>query len=540
MKNRILFVVLAFFVATITFAQQNAKQAVEKDFPGLMKLYGDKLETCHAHYIFAIDISSSMLPFEETVKSKFLEFVNALPDGDEITLIKMASTDKTDYVNNCRSIKLNPEVRKNIKDIIYSQQFKFIRGGSSDGSDGYTMTKKVIEAINDVGSNDLVFVYFFTDFEYWTSHNKYNKSKENWDALKNKLANRRYYSMYKYGLELNFNDKSLRNEAIFKRELDQVFGPVEYQGVSTAAFLSQWFDQLQSNVLAMKLHSIVNTDWTKFNESVKLELSLSGDNVILETSSVDMPLAKGLQVELNGLGDNFIPNDIDDISTGEQETKIGRLVTLNKTWIPGYETIGGGDATVSIKSLSNYDDEIERLYELCEGITPPRPEIAGIDVPSFNVWNCHIPYIVVIIILVLIGLYILSTAYTIFFIRLNKSWSVVIERSVNGIPIPELSNIIKAPFELNSTKNKESNKEWTIFVYGKKYNPILFWKKSGYYIKIKSPSINTFEFIDPINRKSVKDTASTNREVFLSSYKKSKNIIIRIKRNENIYIIKLC
>ena len=217
------------------------------------------------------------------------------------------------------------------------------------------------------------------------------------------------------------------------------------------------------------------------------------------------------------------------------------MVTLNKTWIPGYETIGGGDATVSIKSLSNYDDEIERLYELCEGITPPRPEIAGIDVPSFNVWNCHIPYIVVIIILVLIGLYILSTAYTIFFIRLNKEWNISVRRSdaTGGIK-SELNDDLGTPFEVSSTIDKRPIDAWKLSMVGKKYNPIfLFWKKSGYYIKIDSSDIFLAELMDPDYPKDVIDTIPVNKYVFLFSKRKVNNVILRINYKNNAYKIEL-
>lgn len=156
-----------------------AMAAMKQDYPGLMSLYGDRIAGQKAHYIFVVDVSSSMLPYEGTVKTNILQFLDAVPDGDQISLIKMSDESHTGYVGLLKCTPLSQDVRASIRDVVNG--FKFNRNGSSeDGSDGFTMAKTVIDAINTVGSNDLTFVYMLTDFEYWTHKNKYDKNKENW------------------------------------------------------------------------------------------------------------------------------------------------------------------------------------------------------------------------------------------------------------------------------------------------------------------------------------------------------------------------
>lgn len=521
-------------------AQDAAYNAVKKDYPGLMSIYGDQLGSRHAHYIFAIDISSSMLPFEETVKKNFMAFVNALPDGDEVTLIRMAGTDQTDYVENCRSITINANTRANFAAIINSPQFQFIKGGEFDGSDGYKMAEKVIDAINVVGSNDLVFVYLFTDFEYWTKKNRYDKNKENWGALKKKLT-KGQASMYKYGLELNFNNSSLKPQAIFKKDLDAIFGPIDYQGVSNAAFLSQWFSQLQASVMAAKLHSLVKHDCNEFIQSVQVRPHLSGEDVMLEVSSIESPIAQGLNIRYEGSVDDFIPSEMQQVGVGPQNVKIGTLMLKEKSWLPGDKIIGGGDASLKVEFIPKNENEIAQLEELLnDKILPSQENENDITLPSFEVWNCHIPEWIIYLAIAIFMVILLSILYTIFVIKFDKTWEVSVFRyDGDGNRIKEFNDQSKAPIELSSTVNKQQVSDWTFKLRGKKYNPLIFWKKTGYYLIVQSDSILTADLMDPNYRKDVKDTISTNKEVFVCSQRKIVDIILNLENKKNKYTIDL-
>ena len=268
--NNLLKIIIALCALMVVFpanAQNSAQESMRTDYPMLMQKYGGLLEEQHAHYIFAVDVSSSMLQYESTVKENFLAFVAAIPDGDQVTLIRMADKVHTDFVSGMyKCITLNGQVRNDLKNVIYSNQFDFLCSGDpQDGSDGYRMAELVVEAINTIGSNDLTFVYMFTDFEYWTQKYHYNPSQENWESLKEKMPKQRQFSVCKYGLELNFNNPNLKQQAIIKRQLDDVFGAIDYQTVSSAAVLSQWFNHTIANVMAVKLNSLVKRDWDAFD-----------------------------------------------------------------------------------------------------------------------------------------------------------------------------------------------------------------------------------------------------------------------------------
>ena len=58
--------------------------------PQLTDMYREELKNCHAHYIFAVDVSLSMCKYEETVRPALEAFVKALPMGDRVTIIPFA------------------------------------------------------------------------------------------------------------------------------------------------------------------------------------------------------------------------------------------------------------------------------------------------------------------------------------------------------------------------------------------------------------------------------------------------------------------
>ena len=153
MKSTNKFFLLSFLIifvlsANIVFGQGHDFEALKKEYPMLMKRYGSRLESRTAHYIFAIDISSSMQEYESVVRQSLVTFVKAVPDGDQITLIAMSDENNTKYVNSIKCITINPKLRQSIVQTITSPQFRFLRtGDKNDGSDGYSMTRKVLEAM---------------------------------------------------------------------------------------------------------------------------------------------------------------------------------------------------------------------------------------------------------------------------------------------------------------------------------------------------------------------------------------------------------
>ena len=81
MKRVLILILLAVLLPHNLLADDSrAMAAMKQDYPGLMSLYGDRIAGQKAHYIFVVDVSSSMLPYESTVKTNILQFLE-LTDG---------------------------------------------------------------------------------------------------------------------------------------------------------------------------------------------------------------------------------------------------------------------------------------------------------------------------------------------------------------------------------------------------------------------------------------------------------------------------
>ena len=531
MKKAFILLITILFAQAISRADDTrVMAAMQKDYPGLMSLYGDRIAGQKAHYIFVVDVSSSMLPYESTVKSNILQFLEAVPDGDQISIIKMSDENHTGYVGLLKCTPLDPAVRTSIKEVV--NNFRFNRNGSSeDGSDGFTMAKTVIDAINTVSSNDLTFVYMLTDFEYWTHKNKYDKNKEDWTSLLSKIPESKVSGMCKYGIELNSGGK-LRQDAIFKSELDRIFGKVEYQSVSSAALLSNWFSHIATGVMSVKLNSLLKADWKQLDESVSSKVSVSGDDVKFRLDAMKTPLVNGTTVTMRTDSRYFNPVESEGPFPGS--ITVGKLVqpSSDKSFFPSTIQLGGGQYEAAVTLLSPYADEISRLQGVCgevagQGDAVSLNRVDSGKLPPASVWNSTLPIWAWCLILLVILIIIASFIYEYAFLKLNREWTVSVKASLpEGGTARFNGEGLKAPFAFGPADSAVPVKSapWAIKVYTKRHNPLTFMK-SGYFLELEQGGFADVETdYDDEPR-----TISVGESIFLCAPGKSTAVNIRIK-----------
>ena len=272
-KNVIFTITLLLTFISGFLLAQNPEELVKKDYPKLYNDFKSEVGSQKARYVFAIDISNSMKPYEAAVKENLQNFVNALPDGDFVTIIQMASMQET------RSIVDNQPVNASTRKLILS----YITGLSFNkvGSDGFTMTSKIIEAMNQTGSSDdMKYVFMFTDFEYWTKENQFNKNAVQWSSIGKKLKGKEGLKVY--GLELfQKGGANIRQDAVYKDELKQIFGNVEYVSGNNSSFLNTWFNNTKANILNDRLQYVLKRKTDKQNATLILKASGLGKDLVI-------------------------------------------------------------------------------------------------------------------------------------------------------------------------------------------------------------------------------------------------------------------
>lgn len=525
--------ICTFFIASLLlllsmlFAQDSEFAALRKDYPLLMERYGNRLENRNAHYIFAVDISSSMRSYEKVVRENLATFVKAIPDNDQVTVIVMCDENNTNYLNSIKCITLNPTVRQSIIQTIQSNQFQFLRNGDpKDGSDGFTMTSKVLEAMNVVNSSDLTFVYLLTDFEYWTHKNHFDKTAEDWMGLKSLLTDKHIGMMCKYGIELNSAAIS-HPEAVFKPELDAIFGQLDYQQASSAEILAQWFDHIINEICAHKINAMLKADWRELMEKTNYSIVSEERDLKVEMQMPETDLVSGYSVKAVRLDSEHLL-----LPEKDENSHVLAGIKDNPTFFPSVVKLDSSDVAVEVQFESAYANEIQQLQGLCHE-SPMAPDAVRmvrqetIGMPMFGIWNAQWPKWVWEIIIGLIALFILSLIWK-YLQNPAKRYTNIVVMQKTGSQSKQFAgdtDLLPMTIGIDGDLNI-SNASWRLKIVPKRYNPIFnLFRRTGYYAVLESG-----DFADIINDMTDSKicTISLGKTAFLFKYKKTPMIRVEI------------
>lgn len=492
---------------------QTPREKVMKDFPSLYTNFQKEVEKQKSRYVFAVDISNSMRDYEGSVKSNLKSFIKELPDGDFITLIQMASTQNTKAI--LANQPLNGATRNLINNYIDGLKF------DQSGSDGYTMTEKIIQSLNQTGSSeDMKYVFMFTDFEYWTKENAFNKNKVNWKSLGSSIKDKSN-RLKVFGLELF---QSNRSSAIYKAELKDIFGKLEEISVSNTAFLNTWFSNMKADILCDRLRFVL--DHNTSQENVKLILSASG-------------LGKDLSIKLKSekMSSVYTTAELETASITEV-----KKVSESRPWIGAYEP---QPVTLTVKARLRSPQYINEKKS-----TPSDPynEVDKLLDPQFAEYKIEVyegkPYLAWYIgwpLVALMGFWILSIIYHLLTYKADKRWNLSASlrnaplNNVNGNELKSFDpkSIKSVPFECGQGAKDYSIEECGFkFSIGSKRNILCIpFFKRGYYIT----KISGGEMAFVKNRKEQK--VSTGESIWIGSPKAAPVGQVQIKKGSDQYVI---
>lgn len=491
----LLFVLLASNV----WSQSVAEQVVIHDYPQLMKLYsqqGNPLAKQKAHYIFAIDVSSFMQTNIGVLKPMIAQFIQALPDGDQVTLVRKSSTEKTDYVGGVINLKVSPATRSTMINTINGPEFNVL----SAGSDGFTMTEKILDAIMNPMSEGLVFVFMFTDFEYWTDQNGFDKDKVKWGELQKKFKpfldlTKGDQSRVVMPYAFYFRDaSSSRND--YRPELESIFGcKLNNPPTGDAAVLRNFFQRMETNALVYRLKFRVFQDLCKVK--VASDIALSDDDEIRVSaqysSATDFPLFSSYRCEVTDepscLDKAFTKADTKKLSFDAQE----KLYSRNKSYSPILPcfTVLHGKMTYSILPLcGNYVKELDMLNGLDESLKLDYKKAFEFekDLPAGWYFSHILPAWLDILILALLLAWLICLLITYLlnkFGKIYRSWNITVteddgeNQNTFSHSFPKAKKVSVTP----SAMGMPGGGNWKfdiITVDGPIYS---FWKPRGYYIK---------------------------------------------------------
>lgn len=258
-----------FMCSAISIMAQSPIRYLESTFPQLTEIYREDIDKCHAHYIFTVDVSGSMDKFESSVVPSLEQFIQALPNGDKVTIMPFGtevmcpmgfSGAISDNVKGdlCRSMKTlynNPN---------YDQLFK-------DHTNIYKAVNKMSESMTTNSEYKVNILISITDFLNNIPITHPYKRRLTTEEVNDMRESLKAASTDQYvrsiALELSENGTDNKKEAGYC--LDQIKNDifsVTEKGLEIVPIgnnketINQWFEQLRKEILVVKLTAIVEAD----------------------------------------------------------------------------------------------------------------------------------------------------------------------------------------------------------------------------------------------------------------------------------------
>lgn len=476
-----IFSVFILFFSTFTINAQSPEESVEKDYSRLYRDFKIPLGEQKAHYIIAIDVSSSMESMEASVKANLKNFIDALPNGDKITLIQMANKSETQVVNLTEYTDVDNTTRSDISKYIEGLKYKK-KGDPGDGSDGFTMTDLIIKALNASGSsNDMKYVFIFSDLEFYdknshTGSKGYNKNAMPWKSLEGKLKKDEEEYTQVFGLVIK---KPTKPEAVYKSELQRIFPNYnEVNCPDNSSILNKWFNVKKAEILNERLKKCLKNETERQNSALILKSSGLGKDMVLTLKDPKMSSV-------------YSTAELDPLSLAEVQK-----ISENRPWI-GPLTPTPVTITVKAKLLapkyvnsghpnhtpSNPYNEVERLLQ------PQFAEykIEVYECPGYLPWYVGWPLVAFLI------FWLICILYTLFLQKVTRIWSISISsKDRNGnVLLNTVTKSFTNPTALTIGKSTSTKNHFNIdgvsFCINIESRKNIFClpfpnKKSGYYI----------------------------------------------------------
>ena len=282
MKNKFISFLFALLVATGMAAQESSLAYLNQQCPQLTSLYREELKNCHAHYIFAVDVSLSMCKYEETVRPALEAFVKALPMGDRVTIIPFAH----DAISNKMGydVTIDAQTKTSMVQMLSTlyPQGADKRDRQYFDTDIYSAQQAVAKSVQMNQQFDVNIIVFISDLLHCPEKNidrQFNGSEMSDMHTLMKSAYCPNAESMVFTLELPQSGSPAGYVFPQLKELYEDWKvKVEQQRIpnNSEALIRQWFDQQKDRIMFMKLQSIIVRENKANPIVVKTETNIDG------------------------------------------------------------------------------------------------------------------------------------------------------------------------------------------------------------------------------------------------------------------------
>lgn len=283
------FVMLAIFLPDPIYAQAQSSQTnslayLEQTFPKLTSLYHPELMDCHTHYIFAVDVSGSMIKYDDTVTPALQAFALALPPGEQVTIIPFG----TDAKENTPGLCCKVEGPTQIQVLSTALSTLYTSEGYSREFRHNTDVNKAIAAINKAILNNqeaqMNVIVIITDFlndlpnggEQKLTDEDLTKLNKDFDNVTSDAYTRVVaLQLPPAGSGKGFCLDQLQERVFCNTSITKRFDII--QAIKDKGAISHWFEQLSRDIMTDKLKAVIQLDNERnLHPILKTDISING------------------------------------------------------------------------------------------------------------------------------------------------------------------------------------------------------------------------------------------------------------------------
>lgn len=476
---------LSLWVSLYATAQNSSMQYLDQQFPKLTKLYRPELQNMRTHYIFAVDVSGSMGKYNQTVTPALQAFANALPVGEQVTVIPFGTTanDNTPGL----SVRIADNGTKQVLSSALSTLYT---------NDAYTPEFKrntdvnaAIEAVNKTLLNNqeakMNVVVIITDFlndlpgkgEVQLTSEQLEQLSKNFNNSTEDM-NLRVVAMKlpPMGSGRGYSLDQLKDNVFNQTNINRRFEIVPV--ISNEAAISHWFNQLTRDIMTEKLRAVIQLDNKNVTPRINTEIDIDGNtkgeihwvpSKLYTQVSIDSIYTNPKSDYIFKIGKNVLQVTKDSVLNFK---KMGKLE--HKNWGLRYYD---EPLNLSLSLPTEYDDELTKL-----SIDKPMPETA--QKKKGLLWTFWLSFWTCVVLLILLIIYLLLVMKAARRNSAEKFSGKVEIRDSRGREVHDRKLMkIRGNLKMGETANNGldvPNAAWTVALTKRTSSPFAFWKKPQY------------------------------------------------------------
>lgn len=472
-----LFLIL-YLQLTVLYGQPDEIQLLERDFPNLMRLFGDKLSQTHADFVIAVDVSRSMEPFWSDIQHGLEIFVSAIPDSDYLSIIFFGETARLPYPPTL----ITPDVRSEIIATLRRTQ------PTDNRTDLGYMLNKILKELNRPGGNDLKFVFIFTDFWHVLAKNSPYQRSDNtvWENLRIRFENEQLgRTIESFALLLPLS-RRVGKDLHLVRNVFRNMNEIRLNRTT----LRQWFQRRRAEILRDRLRYLVQKKIKKSKPEVIPTLS-KNKTIVLKINQKEDYLTESIIVQsvvLDRVAEKEaiqwqIVKHFTPLKKKEKEIVLAYGRCEKKPFFPQY-IFQKLPIQVQLKQRFRYPQELRRLNLIDNRDLSVNTVITGnLKCEIIPLW---VSVFILSFFIFIIGCVIWSCIRP---VRINGRITVFIP---NGLPINK-TILDEKGIQIGKVDNSFQgylielpNVDWCWEMQIRKNCPCFFLKKAGVYGKLKS------------------------------------------------------